>query len=444
MRIDSVHYCERETELALKRKRRSTSGRDGVFRSPPQERLQLLSRTIRENDVLAGKVQYLKLPYMIREASVAVLARTVAALPNLRYVDLPNDSYSDGSLYTTLRQELQSRCPQLRYMRYKSGSEGSFSMLLQLNPWPELETIELFRLALEASTVVEVLASLGSIQDVTLADTYLLDDSIFDRSHTNTPFPALSRLTLQDLPSISVEGLVTYLSQPEPKNTLTYLTLTRTGYPLQDLHRILSAAPCLISLHITASVSRAHPFTQIPYLASDSLRLLHFEISDSDSSPGGVPSPSESYYAYLSSSILNGSLPSLMQLYGLSATLQNLLQPAPSLKFSGNRSGAIPASLKPGISQPLHLHTKSMSEMEWESTLLLPQSTGRGRDSVVEKRSESMYNVAPLSPQYRYQGRQSVIVGNGFGGFLAVPNEDPPQSSPRFKNKTKDIDAWMG
>ena len=439
IRIDAVHYCGKEVELAHRRKRRSTSGRDV---GPSHGRLQLLSRTVRENHLLAEKVQYLKLPYMTREGSVADLARTVAFLPNLRYVDLPDAFYTDGSSCMTLKQELQSRCPRLRYMKYKAGSESSFQLLSHLTHWEELEAIELCYLYLEGRTLIEVLASLRCIEELTLANMYLLDDSIFDSSHPQAAFPALTKLTLQDLPQISIDGLVTYLSQSGPRNTLTHLTLVQMGHP-SELHRILPEAPHLVSLHIATSVNRALPSTQIPWLSSKSLRLLHYEISDAEDSLKGVSSPSESYYSYLSSSFLNGSLPSLLQLYALSPTLQSSLQPAPSLKLSGNRSGSVPASLSSGIARPLHLYTKSVSEMEWESTVVLPQSTGQGRANAVKEICESRYNMPPLSPLYRSQGRQSVIVSNGFGGLLAVPNDENPPGSPGFRAK-KDMNAWMG
>ena len=138
IRIDAVHYCGKEAELAHRRKRRSTTGRDV---GPSHERLQLLSRTVRENRLLAEKVQYLKLPYMTREGSVADLARTVAFLPNLLYVDLPEAFYTDGASCMTLKQELQSRCPRLCYMKYKAGSESSFQLLSQLTHWEGLEAI---------------------------------------------------------------------------------------------------------------------------------------------------------------------------------------------------------------------------------------------------------------------------------------------------------------
>ena len=272
---------------------------------------------------------------------------------------------------------------------------------------------------------------------------YLLDDSIFDSNQTQAPYPALTKLTLQNLPNVSIDGLVTYLSQSEPKNTLTHLTLIQTGHP-SDLHRMLSEAPHLVSLQIATSVSRALQSTQIPRLSSRSLELLHYEISDAEDAPKGVSSPTESYYSYLSSSILNGSLPSLLQLYALSPTLQSSLQPAPSLKFSGNRSGSVPTPLSSGITRPLHLHTKSVSEMEWESMVVLPQSTGQGRPNAIKGMSESRHNIVPLSPQYRNQGRQSVIVNNGFGGLLAIPDEENPPGSPGFKAKKKDMNAWMG
>lgn len=70
---------------------------------------------------------------MTREGAIADLARTVSFLPNLLYVDLPDGVYSDDPSCDLLKQELQSRCSKIRYMKYNAGSEGSFRMLAHSN-----------------------------------------------------------------------------------------------------------------------------------------------------------------------------------------------------------------------------------------------------------------------------------------------------------------------
>lgn len=444
IRLDNVHFCDRENNLVSKRKSRAFAYRIGGNTSPPQERLQLLSRTVRKNNVLANLVQYLKIPYMKRESSIPDLARTVSYLPNLIYVDLPNGCYSSGAPYMTLNQELHSWCPRIRYMRYESGSENDFQMLLYNGCWPELETVVLSHLGVEPAVIVKVLASMDALRDVTLVGMNLIDDSSFNSSPSEVRLPSLAKLVLQDISYVTVEGIVAYLSTPGSKDTLMSLTLIRTGVLAQDLHQILSLAPQLTKLHLTTKVSRALVSSQIPWLASRSLEILHYEIANVDDSPGGLGSPSDSYYTYLSSSILDGSLPSLSQLYALSDTPQKLLQPSPRLGFAASRPGATPSPLSLGITRPLYLYTKSVSELEWELTLILPPSSEHHSGSTTITKPESLHHIPPLSPQYRNQGRQSVMVGNGFGGFLAVPTEETMPGSPKHKDKKKDRSAWMG
>ena len=51
-------------------------GRDVDLKDPPQERLLLFSRSVRENHSLANQAQYLKIPYTTREICKADLARS--------------------------------------------------------------------------------------------------------------------------------------------------------------------------------------------------------------------------------------------------------------------------------------------------------------------------------------------------------------------------------
>ncbi len=229
-----------------------------------------------------------------------------------------------------------------------------------------------------------------------------------------------------------------------PHKSLTSLTLMNTGVSAPDLHHILTAAPNLINLHSTITVSRALPSAQIPPLASHSLQTLHYSVENADGSPNGPTSLSDSYYTYLSSSILSGALPSLTRLYALSVTPQDLLQPALKSLSLANRPGTIPAPLSLGLKQPLRLFTKSISELEWNLTLISPPSPAHHRGSTTTIGPESLHHAMPLTPQYGNQGRQSVIVGNGFGGFLAIPSPGFSPESPEWKNQRNDLDAWMG
>lgn len=443
MRIDTVHYCDREADLSGKRKRRSFIGRNGAPKDPSQERLHLFSRSVRENRFLACQVQYLKIPYITREVCKADLARTVSVLPNLRYVDLPDGLYNDDPSSNTLKQELQARCGDIRQMKYAGGAEGSFQMLALARQWPNLEALELLHLAIEPATIADILASLKALRYIKFTTLRSLDDSMFGSMHMS-PFPPLTILEFQDVPNISAKGLLAYLSYPAAKQALNSLTLANTGVLHSDLFQILAAAPSLTTLHVAESISRALPQSQTTPLASRSLRILHYEISSANSSPRGLSSPADSYYSYLSSSILSGSLPSLSHLYALSSTLPTMLLPPPQPAFATNGTGNAYRPVATVISRPLRLYTKAVTEMEWNLTLIIPPTLADRRGSATTTRPMSLYHENQLSPQWRDKGRESVMVGNGFGGFLVVPGEDPWSEIPKVKKGQRDVDAWMG
>ena len=376
------------------------------------------------------------------------LARIISVLRNLRFVDLPDALYGGDSSADILKEEIQ-RCTELRQMKYMSGAEGNFESLAHLGQWKNLEALELSHLAVESSTVVQVLASLGSLQHLKMEDLQLLDDTFFTTSLSNPSLPPVTNMALQDIPNITVAGLVEYLSQTHAGESLATLSLRNTGILPAGVPQILSAAPRLFKLQIMESVSRVHPSAKTPTLASRSLRILHYEISNTNSSsPQGLQKPADSYYTYLSNSILSGSLPSLSDLYALSPTLPTLLLPAPQPALTSGtstRTGAVPPPLALNRFPPLNLYTKSVSEMEWQLTIIVPPTVADRRGSVITVGPESLLTESPLSPGWRNKGRESVMVGNGFGGFLAVPspNDSAIPGSPRRKKK-QDLDSWMG
>lgn len=442
MRIDTVHYCDREADLVVKRRRRSFIGRAGASKDPTQERLSLFSRSVRDNHFLACQVQYLKIPYMTREVCESDLARTVSVLPNLRHVDLPDGFYNDDPSSNTLKEELQARCGDIRQMKYAAGAEGSFQLLMQKRQWPKLEALELVHLDADPATIADVVATLKALRHVKFTSLRLLDDSLFSSMHMR-PFPPLAILEFQDVPNISAKGLLAYLSYPDAKDTLNSLTLANTGILPSDLVQILAAATSLTILNVSESVSRALPQSQTPPLASNSLRNFHYEISSVYISPRGVSSPSDSYYSCLSRSILSGSLPSLSHLYALSTSLPTMLLPPPRPAFSV-KEASIGWQPTDTLLPPLRLYTKTVTEMEWSLTLISLPTLADRRGSATATRPMSLSLEKQLSPQSRDKGRESVMVGNGFGGFLVVPSEDVPLFSPKARRDKRDIDAWMG
>ncbi|KAL8870680.1 MAG: hypothetical protein Q9198_007576 [Flavoplaca austrocitrina] len=433
VRIDPVHYCELE-----ERKRK--------WIDAPKQRVEQFSRTVRDNQSLAIQVEFLKMPYMTRETCIADMARTVSVLPNLKYVDLPDGIYSDDRSCLTLKQELEAKCADLRKMKYLRGAERSFALLSQSRPWPNLQVLELSRLEIDPNTLVSVLASFPALHELRLEELPMIDDTIFRRSHSTSCFPPIETFSLQSTPGLTAHGFEAYLSRPEVCEVLTNLSVINTGVIPSELHRILATAPYLKNLRVNQTIHRALTASTIPPLASRSLQKFQFEIESPSTSPHDLQPPSESYYEYLASSILAGNFPSLNSLYALSTSLPSLLLPPPLAPFANPKG---PSS---GLRQALMLYTKSIPEHDWYLTVISPPTSTNRRGSATATRPISFYNGSTqLGPQWGDKARDSVIVGNGFGGFLAVPNEDGlrPSSSGGHKHKhsrskSKNSAGWMG
>lgn len=275
----------------------------------------------------------------------------------------------------------------------------------------------------------------------------MIDDTIFSRNNSTSSFPPIGTFSLQSTPGLTALGFETYLSRPEVREVLTNLTLLDTGVIPSELHRILATAPYLRSLRINQTINRALTPSSIPPLTSRSLQTFHFEIESPSTSPHDLQPPSESYYEYLASSILAGNFPSLDSLYALSTSLPTLLLPPPAAPFANAKA---PTS---GLRRPLKLYTKSIPEHDWYLTVITPPTSTNRRGSATATRPISFYNGSTqLGPQWGDKARDSVIVGNGFGGFLAVPNEDGtrPSSSAgghkhkHSRSKSKNSAGWMG
>lgn len=456
VRIDAVHYCELEEVLAEKRRKAAKHFRSKSAVEPvdiPNIRLGLLCRTVREQPNLAAQTLFLKIPYMARETAKADLARTISVLPNLRYVDLPDGFYTGDPSCLPLRQELQVRCPDLRKMSYRSGSEDALELLAHRH-WQAIEILDLTNLALEPTTLRIVLASLPALHDLTLSDMDWMDDSIFHPSTGQLPdFPPLQTLTLKDTPNITGQGLTSWLNATHVRESLFSLTLEYTGISMQDLGSVLWAASSIRHLAIIETVNKSLSLAtaQMPPLTSISLKTLHFEISGSEDAHG-LQKPAESYYAYLAHSLHQNSLPALSTLYVRDPNFSDLLILPPTMPAFGSSEGGslnskmsnlsfastynnpAPRAAGGGFNQTLEVFSKGMDELEWVFTSIAPPTAGRDRSaSVTGGRPLSAYSASRgLGPQWAQGGfggeaRKSVIVGNGFGGFLAVPQEEVPR-----------------
>jgi hypothetical protein len=483
IRIDAVHYCALEESLAEKRKKGGKHWRQKSTTVEPVDipniRLQLLARTVRLQPHLAQMVQLLKLPYMTRETAKGDLARAVSALQNLQYVDLPDGFFTGDPSCLPLRQELQARCPDIRKMSYRAGSEDALELLAQRH-WQSIEILELNGLAIEPATLRIVLASLPTLHELTITDMSWVDDAIFQPSPGQLPdFPPLQSLKLVDIPSVTARGLKSYLQVPLNRDQLISLTFENTGVTAQELPQVLWAASSLMHLSITETVNKSLALStqDVPPLTSISLKTLHFEITSSED-VHGLQKPAESYYAYLASSLHQNALPALETLYVRDPNFQDLLLmpetipavpsiPRPYANGNGFSNGSNHSlesgSLKSkmsnlsvsnhstgnsstsknlpfnggGFTQTLEVFSKGIDELEWVVTSISPPaaSTNRARNHSFSGNSRplSAYSAARgLGPQWAQGGfggeaRKSVIVGNGFGGFLAIPQEEAPR-----------------
>ena len=431
--IDSVHYCEREVELAEKRKRKSFLNRNAEPLDPPKVRLIQLMRTVREDPHLALIVQTLRVPYMTREACKAELARTVAVLINLRYVDLPEGFFHDDPTSSVLKRELEASCPEIRRMKYAVGSEKSFLSLSQNQIWQNMEILELSGTNVDMQDLIVVLNSFKSLQELKLVDLTWLNDSVFEAPEGDPRFPPIHRLAFSGTPNITAQGLAEYLSFPQNAKVLTELYLATTGVQPDQLHLVLAKSPYLEQLTISEHIDHTFPSDRsIPPLSSLSLISLHYEVTSHSSPRLNLRSPTASYSTYLASSLLSNSLPALTELYVRDPSFPELLLlPLEKRVPHENTSSSFPNSATPsfapprGLNQPLLVYTKGLDELEWNFTSMSPPSP-----SISSPRSAarpiSLMGTDILGPTWGKEARKSAMVGNGLGGFLTVPIEEVP------------------
>ena len=431
IRIDAVHYCELEEVYAEQRRRKSRNGDDT---DAPTLRLLQLCRTVRENHYVGSRVRFLKLPYMTRESCKAEIARTVSVCPNIEFVDLPDGFFNGDVTCHTLRQEMQARCAHIRKMKYNEGGEQSLESLMH-GYWQELRVIELNRIQMEPTILRRVFGILPWLSEINLADLPWLDDSIFHPASGLPDFPALDALKLRKINRITAHGLAQYLSSPVCSNALRTLTIKDcVGLPVQELHLVLGAAMALETLEYTATVSAALPLDPYPPMLSYSLRKLNFEIISNGSNQ--MYPPGASYYQYLTKSLMSSSLPALRKLYVRDPSFPESLVLAPPIRPFADS----PAHTPRGFSQPLEVFSKGLDELEWIFTSIIPADVHGRRGSMSGGRPLSSYSAHKgLGPQWGGDARKSVVVPNGFGGFLAIPadNERPRSAghiSPSFSS----------
>jgi hypothetical protein len=407
-----VHYCELE-EVFAEQRRKSRHG-DEIDR--PTARLQQLCQSVRGNQYIGQRVRFIKLPYMLREASKADLARTVSGCPNLEYIDLPDGFFTGDTSCQLLRQELQARCPHIRKMRYHEGGEQSLESLLH-GYWQELSSVELNRIHIEPSIVRQVFGVLPRLNELSVTGVTWLNDSTFHNAPGLPGFPALETLRLEKVHEVTAEGLAVYLSSPICANRLRTLTIKDcSGITASSLHMILQAGTSIKTLEYTAVVTAPLPLDPIPPMISTTLRKLNYEIISTSSTQ--LYPPGASYYQYLAKSLMSNCLPALRQLFVRDPEFPEILTLAPPIRpFS--------EAPPPMFNQPLEVFSKGVDQMEWIFTSIIPPESSGRRPSSSGGRPVSSYSAHKgLGAQWGGEARKSVVVPNGFGGFLAVPADD--------------------
>ncbi|CAD6452471.1 9296f058-1431-4cd4-91ed-68d0faa4fff3 [Sclerotinia trifoliorum] len=468
VRIDAVHFCELEEILSEKRKHKGRFNRNAEPEETPTVRLQLLCRTIRDNRLLGELIEFLKTPYMTRGACKADLARSVSVCPNMRYLDLPDGLFADDPSCHALKLEIQARCPDLRKMTYMTGSERSLEQLATAQIWRNLEVLEFTRLNMDPTVIRRALGTLTGLRALKVTDTKTFNDEVFQHSDYLPPFPAFTELVFENTPNVTADGLEAYLFRTDTQQRLASLSLTETGIHPPTLHRIVDNAPVLTFLSIVESVQASFPALQnIPPLTSISLHTLHYEITSSSSN--APKSIVQSHYSYLTTSLISNRLPALRALYvrdsDFPESLIDLAPPAPAYasdpdnfvppnpfdrnsiasfaqpnnnRFSSNNPFAAQANMAPmvptgmGLKQELEVYSKGLDEMEWNFAKVQPPSAPGRRGSATTARPISGFGLGDSMGKSWAPGhgaRRSVIVGNGFGGFLAVPADEAPRPS---------------
>lgn len=439
---------------------------------------------------------------MLRESCQADIARTIAVLPNLRYVDLPEGLFHDDPHYITLRMEVEARCLNLRKMTYMHGSERSLERVASGHVFRNLEVLELKNIQMEGTAILHALGALGGLRGLKITESRVVTDEMIAHDNEMLPaFPALEELILEKVPGVTAQGLMGYLGRFDAAQTLKVLNLAETGVKPWTLQDVLAAAPVLKRLTISYEASTSLPLAagtpQIPPLASQSLEFFHYEVSTvPSSSPYANILPS--YYNYLSGSLLMGGLPNLHALYvrdpNFAENLLNLPPPAPKFAadtfkrpgssgslassghisynslgspgfppgfLNGGGSGYNPfqdssSKLKPastgynprfssnnpfaalagpngpsGLPQTLEVFTKGDDELNWGMVKVDP--TSREPEITAARRPSSSYGLDSSANGWnsRAGARRSVFMGNGVGGFLAVPDGPAGSAAPR-------------
>ena len=429
VRIDATHYCGRAPVLAKKRRSFNAAAQSI---DPLQQRLSLFVTTVRNNKDIALSIQTIKLPYMLREAAYADIARAVAApLSNLHFISLPSAIFRDDPSVAMLGAELEVNCPNLRWMKICSGGESHLERLAN-RVWPKLEELIVEQdLNVEGQELLRVVDSLSFMRNLAFHRVLQLNDEVIAKGK-GLNLCCLRQLTLCELPELTVAGLSLLLSEPAVHRSLKGLKLAETGIEVEYLPQVLNLCPCLETLHVTSTIQRPLPAQGSLPLKSTSLKTLGFEITAGHEDTT-IRSPSESYYAYLATNVAEGNLPSLMHLYASSKRFPSLLlQHLPSRQYSARPSS--------WLDHILRLYTRTDADKEWNLTIFDPDDDPARAQRTT--RPLSYYETQSAIQSGGQSSMTNAVVVNTWGGYLAIPGQHEIPAAGRNRSVPKAHDEW--
>lgn len=406
----------------------------------------------------------LKISRTTRESYVAELARIVSRTRNLKFLDCPDGVYGRALGCSALREELKAQCQNLRQMKFHAGSEPIFYELKNNKVWMNLEVIDLNMLAVDARTLLDVLPRWTMLRDLSLKRLNCLQEKAVN---VVRDLPPVQNLRIENCPGVTLEGLAAYLRFPQKRLALQRIQLIETGVGVGDLHQILAAAENLRAFTIELEVKQPLEHESLPDLASYSVTSVDFQITSPEVKKWETPA-SQSHYDYLIRSLNNNSIPNVDSIWvrdvsfqenflhaaALKSPLQqqptgtnghthsnsqsntnpfannNLLSPSSYTNTGSTSDSASPQSPTfPPANKRITLYAKGNQELDYHYSLMHPALPDGGRSTSTTDPRPFSINTAPLGPVWGGEARRSMIIGNGQGGFLAIPDENGKASA---------------
>ncbi|PSR82266.1 hypothetical protein BD289DRAFT_347569, partial [Coniella lustricola] len=347
------------------------------YRGVYPTRLVLLRRTIRADPKLAALVRTIKVPalpddaLLEREEYHDVVASLVMACPNLERLDgfYPSYNHNHSRLFHALSTRTKLRemawivdsMPPLQAPA-SVPSIGSTSNLndIYLPPqiannfirnhmdWNELSHLTIHclpgaHLRTPHHLINVVLSYLPSLDSLYLSD--VPATSFDDQCLLNLPRP-LKKLTLSNCSGITTNGFATFATHDAAKDLETLTLIHQNIDSLTAIVRVLSKLAKLTTFSIVQAAAPKPDedfFCFMPYVASRSLKMLHWDIFES-----ALPSERNPYTGSCASrtddliarSIASGGFPSLRFLRApcdASGRFQALCRPKERVDLPGDR-----------------------------------------------------------------------------------------------------------